>query len=202
MSLFVKICGFRTPEALEVAASAGANAVGFNFYPPSPRCLEPERAARLAAAVPRHVLRVAVMLRPDQQDWEKVFAGFEPDCLQADAGSLARLTLPPGMPTLPVYRDHEAFHPAAVPPGTRCLFESALSGSGQRPDWARAAELARRTEVVLAGGLNPGNVGDAVRRVRPWGVDVASGVESGPGIKDRRAMIEFVRAARQAARSR
>jgi len=197
VSLFVKICGVRTVEAVEAAVSAGADAIGFNFFPPSPRYLAPEQAARLAGAAPRRILRVAVMLRPVQKEWEQVLAEFKPDCLQADANNLARLSLPAGLRTLPVYRDHEQFQPESVPAATRCLFEGARSGAGQRPDWERAARLARRNEIVLAGGLDPANIAEAVRQVRPWGVDVASGVESAPGIKDAAAMSEFVRMARQ-----
>ncbi len=198
MTLFVKICGLKTTETVQAAAAAGANAIGFNFYPPSPRYLAPEDAGALAAAAPPQILRVAVMLRPGQSQWDEVYAGFKPDCLQADADSLARLALPPGMRALPVYRDHEEFHPNDVPPGTCCLFEGGVSGSGQRPNWERAAMLARGAQVVLAGGLDPGNVGDAVRRVRPWGVDVSSGVESAPGVKDSAKVSAFVRAARRA----
>ena len=197
MSLFVKICGLKTADTVEAAASAGADAIGLNFHPPSPRYITPRHAARLAAAAPRNLLLVAVMLRPEQSDWDEVYAGFKPNCVQADADSLARLSLPPGMRTMPVYRDHEEFDPKAVPAGMRCLFEGSRSGAGQRPSWERAATLARRAEVLLAGGLDPGNVGEAVRRVRPWGVDVSSGVESARGIKDDRAVREFVRAARQ-----
>ena len=202
MSLFVKICGVKTVKAVEAAVSAGADAIGFNFFPPSPRCLMPEQAAQLAGAAPQRILRVAVMLRPVQKEWEQVLAEFKPDCLQADADSLARLSLPSALWTLPVYRDHEQFNPESVPAATRCLFEGARSGIGQRPDWKRAARLARRNEMVLAGGLGPDNVAEAVRQVRPWGVDVASGVESAPGVKDAAAMSEFVRAARQAAMQR
>ena len=198
MRLFIKICGLKTAAAVDAAASAGADAIGLNFHPPSPRFVTPQHAARLAAAAPRNVLLVAVMLRPGQSEWDEVYAGFKPDCVQADAASLARLSLPPGMRTMPVYRDHEEFDPNAVPAGTRCLFEGARSGAGQRPDWERAARLARRAEVLLAGGLDPGNVGEAVRRVRPWGVDVSSGVESARGVKDSAAVREFVRAARRA----
>ena len=198
MSLFVKICGLKTEVTVQAAASAGADAIGLNFHPPSPRYITPRHAGRLAAAAPRNLLLVAVMLRPEQSDWDEVYAGFKPDCVQADAASLARLSLPPGMRTMPVYRDHEEFDPNAVPAGTRCLFEGRRSGAGERPNWERAARLARHAEVLLAGGLDPGNVGEAVRRVRPWGVDVSSGVESARGVKDDKAVREFVRAAREA----
>jgi phosphoribosylanthranilate isomerase len=81
----------------------------------------------------------------------------------------------------------------------RVLYEGALSGTGRTADWARAYALAKRTEILLAGGLNPDNVADAIRIVRPWGVDVSSGVESTPGTKSSSKITDFVAAARAAA---
>ena len=139
MSLFVKICGLTDPEAIAAAVGEGANAVGFVFHPPSPRCLAPEHAAELAAPVPQPVRRVAVMLRPQQAEWDEVYASFKPDCLQADAQSLERLRLPKHLLRLPVYRDHDRFNPEDVPADSQCLFEGALSGKGLPPSWERAA---------------------------------------------------------------
>lgn len=198
MSLFVKICGMTRPEAVDAAVRGGADAVGFVFHPPSPRYLSPQRAAKLAGPVPRHVQRVAVMLRPQQPDWEEVFDSFKPDWLQADADCLAELSLPEGIGRLPVYRDHEQFDTENFSLDIPCLFESAVSGMARPPSWERAAHLARRASVVLAGGLDPGNVAEAVRRVRPWGVDVSSGVESSAGVKDPDLVRAFIRAARKA----
>ncbi len=202
MSLFIKICGLTDPEALAAAVEEGADAVGFVFHPPSPRYLSPERAADLAALAPKQVLRVAVMLRPEQAEWEEVFAGFKPDCLQADAASLSRLRLPPSLQRLPVYRDDDRFSAEHIATDTPCLFESAVSGKGRQPSWERAALLARRANIVLAGGLGPENVAEAVRRVRPWGVDVSSGVEEAPGVKDTQRVRGFIRTARTADPSR
>ena len=202
MSLFVKICGLTDPLAVRAAVEEGANAVGFVFHPPSPRCLPPEFAAQLAAPVPEQVLRVAVMLRPLQADWDEVYASFKPDCLQADADSLGRLCLPAQMRRLPVYRDHEGFNAEDVPAGSQCLFESAVSGKGRQPSWDRAAVLARRANIVLAGGLGLENVAEAIQRVRPWGVDVSSGVEQAPGVKDIQRVRRFIRTARTAVPSR
>lgn len=198
MSLLVKICGMTRSEAVDAAVKAGADAVGFVFYPPSPRYLSPQRAQELAGPVPRHVRRIAVMLRPQQTDWEEVFDSFKPDWLQADADCLAELSLPEGIGRLPVYRDHEQFDAENFSLDIPCLFESAVSGMARPPSWERAAHLARRTSVVLAGGLDPGNVAEAVRRVRPWGVDVSSGVESSAGVKDPDLVRAFIRAARKA----
>lgn len=202
MSLFVKICGVTRPDAVEAAIEAGSDAIGFNFHPPSPRFLSPQRATELAGPVPGHVKRVAVMLRPQQAEWDEVFEGFKPDCLQADAGCLATLRLPDDVGRLPVYRDHKRFDTDNFSIEIPCIFESSVSGQGRPPSWERAALLARRASVMLAGGLAPGNVGEAVRRVRPWGVDVSSGVESSSGVKDPRRVRAFVRAARQADLSR
>jgi phosphoribosylanthranilate isomerase len=96
---------------------------------------------------------------------------------------------------LPVLRSGAA-HPGPLPP--RCLFESPSSGSGERADWTAAVRVARTSQLVLAGGLDPSNVGEAVRAVRPFGVDVSSGVESGRGVKDAARIREFIRAARGA----
>lgn len=200
MSLFVKICGMTCHEGLRAAVEEGADAVGFVFHPPSPRRLSPQRAQELAEAIPRHVKRVAVMLRPQQADWDEVFDSFKPDCLQADADCLAKLRVAKGIGKLPVYRDHERFNAEEIAPETTCLFEGAMSGMGYSPNWERAALVARRARVLLAGGLHPGNVDEAVRRVRPWGVDVSSGVESAAGVKDPDRVRAFIRVARKADR--
>lgn len=198
MSLFVKICGVTRPDAVKAAVEAGADAIGFNFHPPSPRFLSPQQATALAQPVPGHVQRVAVMLRPQQAEWDEVFEGFKPDYLQADADCLEELRLPDDVGRLPVYRDHEQFDTDNFSLEIPCLFESSVSGKGRPPSWERAALLARRAQVMLAGGLDPDNVAEAVRRVRPWGVDVSSGVESSAGVKDPRRVRAFIRAAREA----
>ena len=194
----MKICGVTRADAVEAAVEAGADAIGFNFHPPSSRFLSPQRATALAGPVPGHVQRIAVMLRPQQAEWDEVFEDFKPDCLQADADCLTELRLPDAVGRMPVYRDHEHFDADSLSIETPCLFESAVSGAGSPPSWERAALLARRAQVMLAGGLDPGNVAEAIRRVRPWGVDVSSGVESSAGVKDPRRVRAFIRAARQA----
>lgn len=85
-----------------------------------------------------------------------------------------------------------------VPPPARVLYEGAVSGAGRTADWTRAHAVARRTDVLLAGGLSPDNVGEAIRTVRPWGVDVSSGVESSPGVKSPAKISSFIAAARAA----
>jgi phosphoribosylanthranilate isomerase len=197
-ALWIKICGLRTPEAIAAAAEAGADAVGFVFHAASPRNVSIEQARALQRAVPTGVERVAVFLHPSQALVDEVLAAVEPDWLQTDASDLVGLRLPSGQRVLPVLRTG-AGSPAAVP--TRCLLESGRSGAGERADWSEAARLARLTEVVLAGGLDPRNVGDALHAVRPFGVDVSSGVERERGVKDEDRIREFIRAARAAERA-
>ncbi len=197
MSLLVKICGLRTREAVEAAVAGGADAVGFVFHAPSPRNVEPSRAAALAALLPRGVLRVAVTLHPTQSLVDRVLAGFEPDAWQSDAADFATIGLPPAISHWPVWRSGNPL-PGTPPP--RLVYEAAMSGAGMRADWTAAAGLARRCGLILGGGLDPANVGAAILSVRPSGVDVSSGVEREPGVKDPamiRAFIEAARAAHQ-----
>jgi phosphoribosylanthranilate isomerase len=196
MRLLVKICGIMTAEALDAAVAAGADAVGFVFHGPSPRNLAPADAASLAAQVPPGVRKVAVTLHPGQPLVEEVLAALAPDVWQTDAADFDVLGLPDSIERWPVIRG-----PSTLPrllPG-RLLFEGPRSGAGEVADWSVATALARRTGLILGGGLTPGNVAAAISAVRPFGVDVSSGVESAPGRKDPARIREFVAAARGAA---
>lgn len=190
MSLFIKICGINEVEAGLVAANSGADAVGFVFAD-SPRQVSPRQAIAISGELPPAILRVAVFRRPEQAEIEAVLEEFTPDVVQADVASLEGME---GFPTLPVFRDGEA----AVPDGGRFLFEGPVSGVGQIVDLARASGMARLGEMILAGGLRPDNVGRAISAVRPFGVDVSSGVETAPGAKDPSLIRSFVAAARTA----
>jgi phosphoribosylanthranilate isomerase len=193
--LWIKICGLRSREAIETAVTAGVDALGFVFHADSPRNLSVEEARELQRAVPAGVERVAVFLHPAQWLVDAIIEAIRPDRIQADSGDLARLRLPQGQAVLPVLRSGVAL-PAPLPP--RLLVEGVRSGAGEKADWARAAVLAPRTQLVLAGGLDAGNVAKAVRTVRPFGVDVSSGVESVRGVKDPARIREFIGAARAA----
>jgi phosphoribosylanthranilate isomerase len=181
-----------TAEGVSAAVAAGADAIGFVFAP-SQRQVTPQRAAELAATAPARIERVAVMLHPTQAELDVVLAGFHPDVLQTDADDLHRLQVPAGLRVMPVIRSTMS---AALP--ARVLFEGAVSGVGAVADWSVAADLSQRTQLVLAGGLQAGNVAAAIQGVQPFGVDVSSGVESAPGIKDRQKIHDFIDAARAA----
>ncbi len=197
--LWIKICGLRTREAIEAAAAAGADAVGFVFCESSPRHLAVDAARELQKFVPTGVERVAVFLHPSQRLVDAVVAALRPDWVQTDFADLAGLQLPPGQRVLPVLRCGQVL-PEPLP--GRCLLEGERSGTGLPFDWPAVAPVAARTEVVLAGGLDERNVGAAVRAVRPFGVDVSSGVESSRGVKDDARIGEFIRAARAARSAR
>lgn len=194
MSLWIKICGLTSREGIEAAIDSGADAIGFVFAP-SKRRIDALQAAELTRDVPSRVPRVAVMQHPAQSLVDEVWSILRPDVLQTDADDLDTLVIPAGLAVLPVFRAGRA--PVATLPA-RLLFEGPVSGTGVTADWNAAAALAARTQLVLAGGLNASNVADAVQGVKPFGVDVSSGVESEPGVKDPARIIEFVRAARAA----
>ncbi|HYX75341.1 MAG TPA: phosphoribosylanthranilate isomerase [Steroidobacteraceae bacterium] len=190
--MWIKICGMTTAAAVDAALEARVDAIGFVFAA-SARELTPAAAAALARPARGRVQCVAVTHHPTQRAVDEIVRGFAPDLLQSDAEDFAALRLPPTLETLAVVRAGASL-PAALP--ARLLFEGPASGRGQLSDWSAAAELARRTELVLAGGLNEANVAAALQRVRPFGVDVSSGVEERPGVKSPAAIIRFVAAVR------
>jgi phosphoribosylanthranilate isomerase len=192
---YIKICGMTTPEAVAAALGCEVNAIGFVFAP-SVRRLTTTRANELAAAARHKVACVAVTRHPTRAEVDEILREFKPDILQTDIDDIEALNLPKTLSVLPVMRPGP--RAAGVMPG-RVLFEGPVSGSGQTIDWDVAAGFARRVEMILAGGLDPLNVAAAIRHVRPFGVDVSSGVESGPGIKDTVKIELFVAAARMAA---
>ena len=196
--LWIKICGVTSVDAIAAAAEAGANAVGFVFYEPSPRYLALERAVDLQTRVPRGLERVAVFLHPAREFVRDVIAAMRPDWVQTDLEDLVAIGLPATQRVLPVIRSGGAAQQAPGELPARVLLESARSGHGERADWSEARRLSRRCEVVLAGGLDVRSVAAAVEDVRPFGVDVSSGVESSRGVKDPQLIREFVAAARAA----
>jgi len=198
--MFVKICGLSRAEHVQAAVAAGADAVGFVFAE-SVRRVEPPQAAALAKEVPDTVRKVAVMLHPTNEEWQRVLREFSPDVLQTDAEDFPGLDVPDAIECWPVYREGnratDTFGTDQAAPGT-FLYEGAKSGQGETVDWSRAADIARRGNMILAGGLGADNVAEAIATVRPFGVDVSSAVESAPGVKDPVLIKEFVMAARAA----
>jgi phosphoribosylanthranilate isomerase len=191
--MWIKICGLTTPDAVAAALDAGADAIGFVFAK-SVRQVSPDVARQLAAPARGRVRCVAVTRHPTQQDIDNIVSIFKPDVLQTDSTDVPSLRLPAQLELLPVLRG-VGDESDSLP--TRLLFEGITSGAGVPCDWTAARRVARRAELVLAGGLNPTNVTAAIEAVQPFGVDVSTGVEVRPGVKSPVEIANFVRAARE-----
>jgi phosphoribosylanthranilate isomerase len=206
----VKICGITRLEDALAAIDAGADMLGFNFHPPSPRSILPAKCAPITGHLRREHPQVTLVGVFVNLPVEKVNAimekcgldlaqlhGDEPaEMLAAFTGRAFKALR--GIPDDSAkYADYTIKRKGAAPALlVDALVKGLYGGSGITTDWAAAAALASRLPLLLAGGLTPENVAGAVRQVRPWGVDSASGVESAPGLKDPakiRAFIEAVR---------
>lgn len=185
----VKVCGITSPAALQAAIDAGVDAVGF-VMSPSPRQLDARRVEALMRLVPPWVSSVIVTRHPGEDFLQQVIAPLAPNAWQSDRADLEGVPLPAGVRAIPVLREGE--HHTSFPP--TFVYEGSASGSGQPIDWPAAAQLARHGQMILAGGLEPANVAAAIETVRPWGVDVSSGVEAAPGKKDAARINAFMAA--------
>jgi len=204
-SVWIKICGLATAESVLAVGESGADAAGFVFAE-SPRRVSPRQAAELAMLLPPHVDRVAVFRNASRADIEGVLSAFPADIVQTEPSTGAReATRAAGARFLPVLHDGpdlegQVSSARRADGRTAAILEAAgRGGRGVRPSWERAAALARTMPLVLAGGLSPGNIADAISTVRPFGVDVSSGVERSDGGKDPVRIAAFVEAARAAA---
>lgn len=178
----VKICGVTTPEDLALVDAAGADFAGFVLWPHSKRFVGLDRLAELAR-VPVRLRRVGVFMDATPAEISEAVRVGRLDVVQ-----LYRCT----------YRRAGVGIWRATPgPAAEAVVLDAAPGQGVVGDWARAARLARRCRLILAGGLTPGNVADAVAAVRPWCVDTAGGTEAAPGRKDPNKVYDFIRKAKQ-----
>jgi phosphoribosylanthranilate isomerase len=199
MSLWVKLCGISTPSALEAAVAAGADAIGL-VMTKSSRRITVEQASDLADEARGSITTVAVFFEPGAQLVERVRDEVGVDLFQAEPDYLEGVD---GIERLCVVHDQddlsEAVEEARSKSAGRVLVESSGHGGfGSQPDWNRVRGLGDLSDVVVAGGLRPDNVGRVVNLVSPGGVDVSSGVETSPGVKDPVLMMDFVDAARSA----
>jgi len=198
MRVRVKICGVTDIAGAQAAVAAGADAVGFVFAQ-SARQVDLERALAITATIPPFVARVAVFRHPDPVEVLEVIGALRPDLVQTEIDAPLLEALSGRIRLLPVVHDGPdlerdvAYVLGALGDQTPVLMEAAgPGGRGIAPDWERAAALARRLPLVLAGGLRPDTVAAAITRVEPYALDVSSGVESTPGIKDPVLVAEFV----------
>jgi phosphoribosylanthranilate isomerase len=201
----IKFCGMTRREDVIAAADVGAGAVGFIFWPSSPRAITPEQAQALVRIVPPFLATVGVFVDQAAEDVRRIaeFVGLStiqlhgretPEYAAQFDGHVIKAIGEP---------DQDLATAAALWPEKIALLVDAIDpqrrgGTGARADWSAAAALARTRRVILAGGLRPDNVGEAVAQVQPYAVDVSSGVESRPGIKDHARMRAFADAVRSA----
>ena len=206
MRTFVKFCGLREPSTVAAVPAGGAAGVVVDV-PASPRSVTPEVAAQLVAAVPAEAEAWAVVVDPSATLIHRLFDEVGIDRIQvygavpADLEFLEVHHLVPSVPVPPTGSPGEMPPIPAAEDYPRVHLDAAgqplPGGSGTRPDWSRCAEIVDRNpgrKFVLAGGLRPENVAEALAQVRPWGVDVSSGIESAPGVKDPTRMRAFVEA--------
>lgn len=196
--MMVKICGITNREDALAAIEGGAAALGFNFYPKSPRYVTPEDAALIARKLPASVWKVGVFVGEPAARIEEIALLLGLDVAQVH-GDVPPEHLPRQLRVWKAFRVDSSFHPSLLDPyPVEALLLDTPSaalhgGTGRTFDWTIARDLGRR--IVLAGGLDASNVRDAIRAVRPWGVDACSRLESSPGRKDHKKMIEFLKAA-------
>jgi phosphoribosylanthranilate isomerase len=201
----IKICGITNLGNALAAIEAGADMLGFNFYPKSPRFLEPNACRKITSVLHTdfpHITLVGVFVNTPVSEIRSILEtcslhlaqlhGDEPAQMVAEFNGRAfkAIRLPVSESVYPFL---SATHPALL---VDAAVKGVYGGSGVVADWSAAAKLSKQFPLLLAGGLTPENVNEAVRQVHPWGVDVASGVEASPGMKDPRKMKAFVEAVR------
>jgi phosphoribosylanthranilate isomerase len=205
----IKICGITRYEDAQAAVEAGADLLGFNFYAKSPRYISPISAARLIAdvrAACSRVLMVGVFVNSSLEEINTITGQCEldlaqlcgdelPETLNALNGVAFKALRPKDKPDLA--RSLNRYQPRAGSPAylVDAYCPGAYGGTGQTADWSLARSLAEAYPLLLAGGLTPDNVAEAIHQVQPWGVDVASGVEESPGCKDPARLAAFIKAA-------
>ena len=196
MSTRIKICGLKTRESVEAAINSGADMLGFVFAKGSPRYISPEEAKQLIELIPDGIDTVAVMLNPKQREVDRVLNHIKVNYLQTDANDFDSFDIKGRTHPLKVYRDDETFDPNIMEDKPFALFEGPMSGTGNLVNQERAKIACDSKKVLLAGGLNIENITNVLTHVRPFGVDVSSGVEIERGIKSEQKIIEFIRIVR------
>jgi phosphoribosylanthranilate isomerase len=202
----IKICGITSVADALRCAEAGADAIGLVFYPPSPRCVTIERAAEIVRVLPPFVTAVGLFVNPRPGEVEAVLSACPIGVLQFHGDESPALCERFGRPYVKAIRVRpgvdllECLRPYGVASGwlLDAFREGEYGGTGTAFDWDLVPSGLTRP-VVLSGGLTPENVSGAVRRVRPWAVDVSSGVESAKGIKDPALVAAFIAGVRDAA---
>jgi len=201
--IFIKVCGItRLTDALH-AVEQGATAIGFVLWPRSPRAVTVERAAEIIAELPSSVMTVGVFVNEPIDGIRQVAERTRLTAVQLHGDEPPAYADALDWPVIRAVSVDDIGEVAeAWSADTALLIDNIdpvrRGGTGAAIDWSQAADIAQRRRVVLAGGLTPDNVASAIRAVRPYGVDVSSGVESAPGVKDFQKVAQFIANAREA----
>ncbi|ESY69346.1 phosphoribosylanthranilate isomerase [Mesorhizobium sp. M0051] len=213
MALDIKICGLKTDGAMAAALACGASHVGFIFFAKSPRYVEPAEAGRLREAARGKAIAVAVTVDAGDTFLDEIVAKMQPDMLQLHGAEtperVTEMKARYGLPVMKALPLSEAADLERIKPfvgiADRFLFDAKPpkgselpGGNGVVYDWRILAGLDAGVDYMLSGGLNAGNIGDALRLANPPGIDISSGVESAPGVKDPALIEQFFRAVRAA----
>jgi phosphoribosylanthranilate isomerase len=213
MNLDIKICGLSTPETVAAALDGGASHVGFIFFAKSPRYVTPQEAGRLREAARGRAHAVAVSVDADDTTFDAIAAEMRPDMLQLHGREtpprVAELKTRYGLPVMKAFSVSEADDLEAIRPylgvADRFLFDAKPPKGAELPggngipfDWRVLAALDGDVDYMLSGGLNSANIGAALKLVKPAGIDISSGVESAPGVKDAGLIREFFAAVEEA----
>ena len=213
MKTQVKICGLKTAEAAERAVALGASHVGFIFFPKSPRNIEPDDAGRIADRIRGQAKIVAVTVNADNDELDEIVSALNPDILQLhgseDADRLLTVKAMYGLPVMKAFSVREASDlekiDAYIGIADRFLFDAKPpkgselpGGNGISFDWKLLDALDGSVDYMLSGGLNADNIGEAMAQTSARAIDISSGVESAPGVKDLKLMESFFNAVRQA----
>lgn len=205
MPVKVKICGIRRTEDAVAAADAGADLIGLNFWPGTPRCVPVDQACEIADAVRGRVEIVALFVDASRDEVMKTAEVIGTQTVQLHGSETAAFAESlDGLRVIKAFRigGKDDIDQLAGFPAYACLLDARVEGmhggTGRTIDWELARTAALSNRVLLAGGLTPGNVGEAVRQVEPWGVDTAGGVEKSPGEKDSKKVRLFVELAKSA----
>lgn len=217
MALDIKMCGLKTDATLDAALAGGASHVGFIFFPKSPRNIEPTEAGRLRVAARGKAKAVAVTVDADDDLLDRIVSAMAPDMLQLHGSEtperVAAVKARYGLPVVKAFSVREAADLKAIEPyrgiADRFLFDARPpkgselpGGNGIAFDWSLLAAIPVGTAYFLSGGLNAGNIGEALRVADPPAIDISSGVESAPGVKDPALIQSFFRAVDDARKHR
>jgi len=203
--IFVKICGITRLEDAITASDLGARALGFNFYKKSKRYISPERAAEIIKDLPGHILKVGLFVNSCEDEVEEINSKLELDLLQFHGDETPEFCKKWGDKVIRAFRiekedqlDEIRKYDFARMIIIDAAVKGQFGGTGKLSDWEIAIKAKKcGIPLLLAGGLTPVNVGEAIKKVRPFGVDVAGGVESSPGIKDMEKVRAFMHSVRR-----